>query len=118
LVPLWRDRYTEGWKSQLLEQIAMSSHVAPPPAAAAGIEAQIELARQAAIEVFGNCVGVELMQDPECSRESWYVVDVEDRVVDGDFKGSIQREFRWHERVRELIPDALDRFCLSVIPRE
>jgi hypothetical protein len=41
-----------------------------------------------------------------------------DEVVDGDFKASIQREFRWHERVRELIPDALDLFCLSVIPRE
>lgn len=98
----------------------MATHVAPSPASAAGIEAQIDLARQAAIEVFGNCAGVELMHDPECPGESWYVFDVQDKIVDGDFKASIQRELRWHERLRELIPsiatDLTPDFRLFVFP--
>jgi hypothetical protein len=72
------------------------------PTAPPDIAAQIELARKAAVEVFGNCISVELMRDPECPGESWYDFSVED---DCEVKASIERELRWHERVRELIPE-------------
>jgi hypothetical protein len=89
---------------------------------AADIDALIDVAKQAAIEVFGNCAGVELMHDPECPGESWYVFDVVDRIEGDDFKASIQRELRWHERLRELIPsiatDLTPDFRLSVIVQQ
>jgi hypothetical protein len=92
----------------------MTTQVVALPAPAAELAAQIELVRQAAMEVFGNCRGVELMHDPECTDESWYVIHVVDRIDSNNLTVGVQRESRWHDRIRELIPDALDRFCVSV----
>jgi hypothetical protein len=96
----------------------MATHVAASPAAAAGIEAQIELARQAAMEVFGNCAGIELIDNPEVDGESWYEFNVVDRVENEDYKAVVQRRLRWHERVHELIPvtdpDEFPDFRLSI----
>jgi hypothetical protein len=97
----------------------MAIPAAAEPTAAPGIAAQIELARRAAIEVFGNCAGVELMHDPECPGESWHVFSVVDVIESGDYKASIRRELRWHARVRELIPsvvkDLTPDFRLSIV---
>lgn len=82
----------------------MATHIAPSPAAAAGIDAQIELARQAAIEVFGNCAEVEVFENPDVDGESWHVFTVLDRVENEDYKAVVRRRLRWHDRVRELIP--------------
>lgn len=96
----------------------MATHVAPSPAAAASIEAQIELARQAAIEVFGNCAEVEVFENPEVDGESWHVFTVLDRVENEDYQAVVQRRLRWHERVHEMIPvldpDEFPDFRLSI----
>lgn len=92
----------------------MATPVAAEPTADPDVASQIESARGAAIEVFGNCAGVELMHDPECPEESWHVFSVEDS---GDFKAVIDRQCRWYERVGEMIPDALNRYRVSVIYR-
>jgi hypothetical protein len=96
----------------------MISHTAEP-AVVADIESQINLARQAAIEVFGNCVAVELVNNPECPGESWYDVSVNEAVENGDYKSVVQRQLRWHQRLRELIPeivpDRVPDFRLSLI---
>jgi hypothetical protein len=97
----------------------MTTQVVALPAPVAELASQIELARQAAIEVFGNCVGVELMDNPECNGESWHVFTVRDVVTGDDYRAVVQRRLRWHDRVRELIPAAMPEerpdFRLSIV---
>ncbi len=97
----------------------MTTHVSAAPAATPELAAQIELARQAAMEVFGNCLEVELIDNPECDGESWHLFTVRDVVAGDDYRAVVQRRLRWHDRVRELIPVALPEerpdFRLSIV---
>jgi hypothetical protein len=76
-----------------------------------GAAAEIAAAREAAVELFGNCGGVEAESDPEAPHEQYYVVSV---VAAGEFGDVIDRELRWHERLRELAPDQVGDFRLAV----
>jgi hypothetical protein len=82
----------------------MPTQVSAAPAPSSELAAQIELARQAAIEVFGNCQSVEFMENPECDGEAWHLFTVSDTVESEDYKAVVARQQRWHERIRELIP--------------
>ena len=97
----------------------MTTHVSAAPAASPELAVQIELGRQAAMEVFGNCLDIELIDNPECDGESWHVVTVRDVVTGDDPRAVVQRRLRWHDRVRELIPAAMPEerpdFRLSIV---
>ena len=69
--------------------------------------------------MFGNCAGVELIDNPEVDGESWHEFTVVDRVEHEDYKAVVRRQLRWHERLRELIavtdPDEFPDFRLSMV---
>ena len=82
----------------------MITQVSAAPTPSSELAAQIELARQAAIEVFGNCQGVEYIENPECDGEAWHLFTVADTVENENYRAVLARQLRWHERIRELIP--------------
>lgn len=79
--------------------------------ASAETQSDFEVATRLAIEIFGNCQGIQEECDPEVPDETYHVVDVVDA---GEPSDVIDRELKWHRLIREQLPETKVDFRLAV----
>lgn len=65
-------------------------------------------------EMFAGEISVETESDPEWPAEPYFAISVQ---ASGTPKELLEREFQWHQRVRELVPESLNSLRLSIQPR-
>jgi hypothetical protein len=66
-------------------------------------------------EIFPGKCEFSSETDFEYSEESYLVVNVS---AAGEPKEIVERSQRWHERIRQLLPDLSNTLRLSIVPRK